>query len=135
MSVPTKLDHLVMLEAMGAITQRASTDVQAEQATEIAMIGTALSALYQAATCHRKCSSGPHILEALSGRTYNLGASAYLLIIRGYYDEALNLVRSIGEISNLIALSAVDKDGLREWLESGYVRPWLNWQLLLALFL
>jgi hypothetical protein len=118
MSVPTKLDYLVMLEAMGAITQRASADVQAERATEIALIGAALSALYQAATCHRKCRGGSHILEALSGRTYNLGASAYLLIIRGYYDEALNLVRSIGEISNLIALSAVDKDGLREWLES-----------------
>jgi len=49
---------------------------------------------------------------------YNLGASAYILAQRGFYDEALNLIRSIGEISNLIALSVVDKEALKEWLSS-----------------
>jgi hypothetical protein len=118
MNIPTGLDHIDMLEMLAAKTHRESTDVLKEQPTELKMIGTALSALYQAATCHRKCYGGPHILEALSGRTYNLGVSAYILIVRGFYDEALNLVRSIGEISNLITLSVVDKDGIKEWLES-----------------
>jgi hypothetical protein len=118
MNIPTGLNHLDMLETLAAKTRLDSTDVLKEQPTELKMIGTALSALYQAATCHRKCYGGPHILEALSGRTYNLGVSAYILIVRGFYDEALNLVRSIGEISNLIALSVVDKDGIREWLSS-----------------
>lgn len=38
--------------------------------------------------------------------------------MRGFYDEALNLTRSIGEVSNLIALSVVDKKALQEWLTS-----------------
>ena len=82
------------------------------------MIGTALSALYQAATCHRKCHGGSHVLEALAGRVYNLACSAYSLITQGFYDEALNLIRSIGEISNLISLSIVDKEAIAEWLSS-----------------
>jgi hypothetical protein len=118
MKIPTGVEHLEMLETLAAMTWRESADAQREQPTELAMIGTSLSALYQAATCHRKCYGGPHILEALSGRTYNLGVSAYILIVRGFYDEALNLVRSIGEVSNLIALSVVDKQGIREWLKS-----------------
>ena len=61
-------------------------------------------------------SGGTHVLEALAGRTYNLGCAAYILICRGFYDESMNLVRSIGEISNLIFLSVVDKQSLRRWL-------------------
>ncbi len=118
MNVPTGIAHIEMLETLAAMTKEKSAAVEGEQPTELNMIGTALSALYQAATCHRKCYGGPHILEALSGRTYNLGVSAYILIVRGFYDEALNLIRSIGEISNLIALSVVDKNGIREWLSS-----------------
>jgi hypothetical protein len=82
------------------------------------VLGTSLSALYQAATCHRKCYGGPHILEALSGRAYNLACAAYRLAVQGFYDEAMNLVRSIGEISNLIALSVVDKEALCQWLSA-----------------
>jgi hypothetical protein len=118
MDIPTGLAHIEMLETLAAMTQEKSAAAMGEQPTELNMIGTALSALYQASTCHRKCYGGPHILEALSGRTYNLGVSAYILIVRGFYDEALNLVRSIGEISNLIALSVVDKNGIQEWLSS-----------------
>ena len=118
MNIPTGLTHIEMLEALAAKTREESIPVEMEQQTELKMIGTSLSALYQAATCHRKCHGGPHILEALSGRAYNLGVSAYLLIARGFYDEALNLVRSLGEISNLIAFSVVDKAGLRDWLSS-----------------
>jgi hypothetical protein len=56
----------------------------------------------------------------LSGRAYNLGAGAYTLIVRGLYDEGMNLIRSIAEISNLIALSAADKDAIKEWLASDH---------------
>jgi hypothetical protein len=58
------------------------------------------------------------MLERLCGRIYNLGDAAYLLICSGLYDEALNLIRSVGETGNLIALSVVDKAAIREWLES-----------------
>ena len=82
------------------------------------IVGVSLAILYQAGTCHRKCFGGAHILESLSGRAYNLGCSAYILICRGFYDEALNLVRGIGEIANLVSLSVVDKDALQRWIKS-----------------
>ena len=94
MNIPIGLGHIEMLETLAAKTRQESIAVEIKQPTDLKMIGTSLSALYQAATCHRKCHGGPHILEALSGRTYNLGVSAYILIVRGFYDEALNLVRS-----------------------------------------
>lgn len=116
--IPTGREHLSRVFEMGDVTSSASAEVLQEQSTVLTLIGTSLSALYQAATCHRKCYGGPHILEALAGRSYNLGAAAYTLIVGGYYDEGMNLIRSIGEISNLIAMSAADKDALREWLAS-----------------
>jgi hypothetical protein len=118
MKIPSGLGQLKMLDDLGVIAHCQSIEGQEGLGTERRMIGTAMSALYQAATCHRKCHGGPHVLEALCGRIYNLGAAAYLLALRGFYDEALNLTRGIGEASNLIALSVVDKSALREWLSS-----------------
>ena len=116
--IPSGLDHLDMLADIEAITYRELSRNLAESVTDRRMIGTALSVLYQAATCHRKCNAGPHVFEALCGRIYNLAVGAYLLALRGLYDEALNLIRNIGEVSNLIALSVVDKKALTEWLSS-----------------
>src|SRR6266705_572283 len=116
--IPSGTDRLKMVAELEAITYRESSKNLAELKTERQMIGTALSVLYQAATCHRKCHGGPHILEALCARMYNLAVGAYLLAERGLYDEALNLTRSIGEASNLIALSVIDKEALKEWLSS-----------------
>ena len=116
--IPSGLDHLRMLSVCETVTLRESSKEIGELSTDGRMIGTALSSLYQAATCHRKCSRGPHILEALCGRMYNLGVAAYILMLRGFYDEALNLTRGIGEVSNLIALSVVNKNALQEWISS-----------------
>ncbi len=107
-----------MVARLEAATHSESSKHLAESETDRQLIGTALSVLYQAATCHRKCYGGPHILESLCGRVYNLAVGAYLLAQRGLYDEALNLTRSIGEASNLIALSVIDKEALKEWLSS-----------------
>src|SRR5437867_5520938 len=114
-TIPSGLDHLKMLAHLESITYRESSKNLAEFETDLRMIGAAMSALYQAATCYRKCYAGPHVLEALCGRMYNLAVGAYALALRGLYDEALNLTRSIGEVSNLIALSVVDKKALKEW--------------------
>jgi hypothetical protein len=85
---------------------------------DLQLIGTSLSALYQAGTCHRHCHNNGHVLEALSGRAHNIGAAAVELSRLGLYDEALNLTRGIGEIANLIAALTFDKAKLRVWLES-----------------
>lgn len=116
--IPNGLDHLKLVVDGGANTQNVSAPNLEKHSNDLLMIGTCLCALYQAATCHRKCHGGGHVLESLAGRTYNLSAAAYNLITLGYYDEALNLVRAIGEISNLVSLSVVDKNALAEWLSS-----------------
>lgn len=112
------MDHLKMVARLEAVTTSQSLKDLSASDDQYRLIGTALSVLYQAATCHRKCHGGPHILESLCGRMYNLAVGAYLLAQRGLYDEALNLTRSIGEASNLIALSVIDKGALQEWLSS-----------------
>lgn len=116
--LPLGSDHLKLLVGNEARTRRVSVTNLKKHFRDLLLIGTCLCALYQAATCHRKCHGGSHVLEALAGRTYNLSAAAYNLITLGYYDEALNLTRGIGKIYNLIALSTVDKKALREWLSS-----------------
>jgi len=87
-------------------------------ALEQELIGTSLCALYQAATCHRKCWNTGHVFESICGRAHNLGASAFKLIRAGYYDEALNLVRAIGETYNIVLLSVFDKVAFAEWMKA-----------------
>ena len=61
---------------------------------------------------------GDHLLERLAARVYNLASASYSLISIGYYDEALSLVRSIGEIANLLSLSMCDKQQFVGWVKS-----------------
>jgi len=115
---PTSIKWLNQLaEITERVKDRSQVELQ-DYLPDLKLIGTSMSALYQASTCEKKCFGGPHILEALVGRAFNLGQASYILLNRGLYDEALNLVRSLGEISNIIQLSVVDKDALKEWLES-----------------
>jgi len=118
MDIPSGAEHLDGVVRASIIVRQQSAETLATLSDERELLGTSLSALYQVATCHRKCFGGGHVLEALSGRIYNLATSAYQLALSGFYDEALNLTRSIGEIANLISLSVVDKTALAEWLAS-----------------
>lgn len=118
MEIPSGAEHLDGVIRRAWVVQRQSCQHVESLPVESELLGTSLSALYQAATCHRRCFGGPHIFEALCGRIYNLAVSAYLLAMSGFYDEALNLTRSIGEIANLISLSIVDKKAFSEWLNS-----------------
>lgn len=115
---PTGLDNLKLVDDLIALTYQESSKHLKDFVEQRQLMGTTLSILYQAATCHRKCHGGGHVLESLCGRMYNLGVAAYRLSLYGLYDEALNLCRGIGEVSNLIALSVVDKKALHNWLAS-----------------
>ena len=115
--VPSGLEHIEkMLVMLGERNRLLSGSKLSDYKDEINILGISLSILYQVATCHRKCFGGDHVLESLTGRTYNLACSAYTLICRGLYDEALNLIRSMGEISNLIFLFYNDNKALELWL-------------------
>lgn len=80
------------------------------------ILSASLSAIYEAATCHRGCNGGSHVLEATLGRAYNLAVSSWALIRVAQYDEALNLIRGLGEINNLLLLFAHEPDLISGWL-------------------
>ena len=112
------LDHLKFLSEAESLTNQMTNELLINQNANLQIIGTSMCVFYQAATCYRKCWGGAHVLEALIARVYNLTCSAYILMMRGFYDEALNLVRSLGEIGNLITLCTVDEIATKRWLES-----------------
>jgi hypothetical protein len=119
MKIRTGSEYLYDLE-LATINAKKSfvVDLGNEKKLELSIIGTSLSALYQAGTCYRKCHNNGHVLEALAGRTHNLGLGAFNLARDGLYDEAFNLIRGIGEIANLIAALSQDENTLKNWLSA-----------------
>ncbi len=78
-------------------------------------IGDTLSALYQISTIdHKK----PQVLQAIAGRVYNHGCGALILLHTAYYDECLNLCRSIGEIANLLSLFDSEPTEFKKWVDA-----------------
>jgi hypothetical protein len=116
-NIPSGVEHLKMLDVAALYTLRAGEpSFKAKEEGNLEFIGVCLNVLYQAATCHRGCHGGAHVFESLSGRAYNLAAAAIHLSKIGFYDEALNLVRGVGEIANLVLLCGFDPEALKEWL-------------------
>jgi hypothetical protein len=85
---------------------------------ELKLLGSSLHVLYLAATCHRKCWGGGHVMEFMAGRVYNLTCAAYSLICIAYYDESLSLIRSIGESANLLSLFHMDETAFPKWVKA-----------------
>lgn len=52
------------------------------------------------------------------GRSYNLACSALGLMRLAQYDEALGLIRSMGEIHNLLLMFALESDSIKKWLNA-----------------
>jgi hypothetical protein len=78
-------------------------------------MGTVLSYLDRIASCFYCCSHDDHRLQYLVGRVTTLTHSALLLTASGHYDEALALIRVLGEATNLLSLFDVDKTELEKW--------------------
>src|SRR4051794_36857888 len=62
--------------------------------------GTILSFLYRFACCYYGCRRGDHQIEWLIGKFVNQSVSAHRLVRAAQYDEALTLIRGMGEIVN-----------------------------------
>lgn len=65
-------------------------------------------------------SSEDHAVLYLAARASSFGRAALRLAKMGFYDEALNIVRSVGEIGNLFALFASDANAIEEWKKSDW---------------
>jgi len=81
----------------------------------IDLLGQTLEVIEKAACCYWGCKNPSHDLERLAARVYNQGTGALRLTRTGRYDEALSLVRSIGEFVNLLTLFALDPQKREEW--------------------
>ena len=81
-------------------------------------VGTVLSLLDRMASCWWGCGGGDHTIEYLCGRVASNGRAVLRLLRFGFYDEALSLCRSMGEIANLLQLFSMDGAVLRDWKNS-----------------
>lgn len=116
--IPNGADHVTWLDIGAEIARRGSLERLKMHRNSVALVGVSLTTLYQAATCHRECHGGPHILEAFCGRAYNLAAAAIHLGKFGFYDEAFNLIRGVGEIANIVFLSVRKPEQFQIWLNA-----------------
>jgi hypothetical protein len=86
-------------------------------------LGTVLAKADAIASCFWNCP-GPgyeaHALPYLVGRAASLGRAALRLMRFGFYDEALSLVRSLGEIGNLFMLFHLSPSSIAEWRSSDF---------------
>ncbi|MCQ3805227.1 MAG: hypothetical protein OXC98_08285 [bacterium] len=81
-------------------------------------LGTALSYLDRIASCWWGCRKGTHAEERLVGRVASNTRAALGLLRTGYYDEALGLVRQIGETANLACLFVQSPESHEKWKDA-----------------
>jgi hypothetical protein len=71
--------------------------------------------------CVYNCVGGgesDHAVPYLVAKVSSFGRAALRLTMMGFYDEALIIVRSIGEITNLFSLFNLDPKSIEEWKKS-----------------
>lgn len=105
-------------EVCRKLSERYLTEVEDEFAEATRAFDALLNHFYLFTCCHWGCHGKEHIFEHLGGRTVAHILAAHRLILTGYYDEAMSLIRSVGEIANLLNLFWADNSSIREWLDS-----------------
>ena len=78
-------------------------------------LGRAFSYLDQVSSCLWGCRGGDHVVEYMIGRAVSNGLASIRLLGAGYYDEALGLIRQMGENANLLCLFMQSQDALERW--------------------
>jgi hypothetical protein len=81
----------------------------------IGALDALLSYLERAATCFGGCRGGDHRAEFLAGRVVSSCQACLLLMSSDYYDEALSIIRGLGEIANLMAMFVKDGSKFERW--------------------
>ena len=78
-------------------------------------LGTVPALIDSAASCLWGCGGGDHRGEFLLGRIASSAYATIRLMTAGYYDEALSIVRTLGENANLLPLFAADVTAFERW--------------------
>lgn len=110
--------YLHHLEELHKKARHKSNETLKPYVDNLKTIGISLEALAAVATCDGGCQGGAHLYQYLAGRCYNIGCATFSLIRLGYYDESLGLIRSLGEIANLLALFLCSNEDETKWRDS-----------------
>ena len=86
-----------------------------EAARVLEALGTVLSYLDCIASCRWSCRGGSHIEEHLIDRALSNFLAAHRLLKIGYFDQAGNIIRQIGETANLFYLFIESSASYVEW--------------------
>lgn len=78
-------------------------------------LGDGLAVLDALSSCFWGCRGGDHAVEHLLGRVFGSLRAAVRLARGGFYDEALNVLRTAGEVTNLLMLFTLDRTVLESW--------------------
>jgi hypothetical protein len=117
---PTGRNFLTITQRLADLGSKATDDFPRRAGGNLypktlASTGTVLSILYRLACCAYGCRGGDHQIEWLVGKFVNQAISAHRLIRAAQYDEALMIIRGMGEIGNLFWLFFDDKKELTAW--------------------
>ena len=80
--------------------------------------GDSVQCLDMMSGCSWGCKTEDHIIEHLLAKCDSQIHSSLLLLQHGYYDESLQLTRSLGESANLLMAFAMDESLLESWKKS-----------------
>lgn len=78
-------------------------------------LGTLSSLADRMASCWWGCAKDDHVAQYLVGRALHATRASLVLARSGFYDEALLLARSVGEIGNLMFLFTAHRAAYDEW--------------------
>src|SRR5712671_6182669 len=116
---PTGRNFLTIAQHLADLSSKATdsfrTNAGGLYPKTLAGTGNVLSILYRLACCAYGCKGGDHQIEWLVGKFVNQATSAHRLIRAAQYDEALMIIRGMGEIANLLFLFQNDKNELAAW--------------------
>jgi len=123
-----KLDGTKMLRAIGKYEDRCEKATE-KRLTKIGQkaplcyehLGQLLGYADMIGSCVYSCpgeSEDAHAIWYLVARTSSFGRAALRLMKMGFYDEALIIVRSMGEICNLLVLFSLSPEAMEEWKTS-----------------
>lgn len=116
---PVGSDFLALLQELGDVaSEKADHFIEnggRKLPASTTRLGNLLSYLYRLSCCAWGCSNGDHVLEWLAGRVVNQAMSAHRLVRAANYDEALMLIRGIGEAANLLWLFMSDEMEFASW--------------------
>ncbi len=119
MKLPTGTEYLEHARQIESDCELASDTEIAKAGTKapecLATFSELLVRMDAVASCFWCCLGGDHRLEYLAGRLVSSSRASLSLLRRGFYDESLNLTRSVGELANLLFLFAQDRSILDSW--------------------